>query len=73
MHDTASELYSEFLETYFDGYFYFSPTKRKKRIFIKEYDYSIWIKKKSTDKEESADVLALPPLEGSEEIKEGKG
>ena len=30
-------------------------------------------KKESTDKEESANVLALPPLEGSEEIKEGKG
>ena len=93
-HDTASLLYNELLEIYYDEYYYLSHTKRKKmnrkykpkKLFIKGYDYSMWSKheeestdkestdeEESTDKEESVDLSDMPPLEGDEEVKEGKG
>ena len=62
MQDTASELYYELLETYFDEYYYLSHAKWKKKnhkykpkkLFIKGYDYSVWRKneEESTDKKE---------------------
>ena len=42
--------------------------------FISWYDYSVWSKnKESTDEEESVYLSDMPPLEGDEEVKEGKG
>ena len=72
MHDKASELYNELLETYHGKYYHLWHAKRKKmnpkykskKLFIKGYDYSIWSKhdKESTDKEESVDLSDMPSL-----------
>ena len=35
MHDTASKLYNELLETYFDEYYYLSHAKSKKKMYSK--------------------------------------
>ena len=35
VHDTASELYSELLETYFDEYYHLLDAKRKKKMNLK--------------------------------------
>ena len=61
MHDAASELYNEFLETYYDQYYCLLHAKRKKmnhkykpkKLFIKGYNYSMWSKheKESSDKQ----------------------
>ena len=52
-----------------------------KKLYLKGYNYKVWSKneKKSTDKEESTDkkesvdLSDMPPLEGDEKLKEGKG
>ena len=84
MHNTASELYDELLETYFDEYYELSGDKREKvesiydpkDLFLEGYDYSVWSEneKKLTDKEESKDLSDMPPQEGDEEeVKKRKG
>ena len=87
VHDAASELYNEFLETYFDEYYNLSVVKRKKmnheyepeKLFLKAYNYNSWyeseestVKEESTDKEKSVDLSDVPSLEDDEEVKQGK-
>ena len=69
------------LGTYFDEYYYLLDLKRKKmeckykpkNLFLNAYNYDDWFDiKESTDKEESIDLSNMSPLEGDEEIKEGK-
>ena len=83
VHDTASELYNEFLEIYHDKYNKFFDAKKRqlgdkydpKELFLDGYDYSVWSEnnEESADKEESTDVPPMPPLvSDEEEEKEGK-
>ena len=46
-----------------------------KDLFLDGYDYSLWSEneEESTIKEESEHLPPMPPLEGAEEVKEGKG
>ena len=45
-----------------------------KDLFLDEYDYSVWSEneEQSSYKEESEDLPPFSPLEGDEEVKEGK-
>ena len=79
MYDTASELYNDLFETYFDEYNDLSDAKRSKidpnydpaNLTLDEYYYSEQYKEKSVEEKELDD---LPPLEGAEEeVKERKG
>ena len=82
MYDTASELYNEFLETYFDEYIELSNTKIYKldpkddteSLFLKTYNYdSRFENEESTAQKESNDIPPIPPLKGDEEkVKEEK-
>ena len=81
MYDTSSELYNEFLETYFDKYNDLEITRRKtinskygpKKLFLETHKYGDWLENEElTDKEESVDSFDRPPLEGDEEVTEGK-
>ena len=89
MHDTASELHNELLETY-DEYYHLPHSKRKKmhlkykpkKLLKDMIIVYVWSRKeeestdkeKSTVKEESTDLSYMPPLEGDEEeVKEEKG
>ena len=78
-----------------DEYYYLSHARRKKmdrkykpkKLFIKEYDQSVWPKnkeestdkeestnkKESNDKKESVDLSEMSLLEDDKEVKEGKG
>ena len=54
----------------------YNPTK----IFLGTYNDDVWFeneesidKTRKIDKEESVDLSDMPPLEGDEEVKEGKG
>ena len=44
------------------------------KLFLEGYDYSLWSenKEESTDKKESVYLSDMPPLEGDEEVKEGR-
>ena len=50
-------------------------------LFIETYNYDVWFENeestdttsRKSDKHKSADLSDMPPLEGAEEIKEGKG
>ena len=49
-------------------------------MFLETYKYEDWYKNKKSvntrrknDKEEPVDLSDIPPLEGDEEVKEGKG
>ena len=49
-------------------------------MFLETYNYEDWYKNKKSvntrrknDKEEPVDLSDIPPLEGDEEVKEGKG
>ena len=57
MRDTALELYNKLLETSYDKYYYLSHEYKPKKLFIKEYDYNMWLKdeEESNDKEKSTD------------------
>ena len=46
-----------------------------KHLVFDGYDYRVRSEKEeeSTDNEESEDLRTMPPLEGNEEVKEGKG
>ena len=75
MHNTASKLYDEMLQIYYDTYYYLSHAKRQKvnckynskNLFIKGYDDIMWSRhqeeltdeKESTDKEESTNEKIL--------------
>ena len=83
VHDTASKLYDELLETYFDEYCYLSDPERKKvdckykpkKLFLKGYDDSVWSQSKEestykeelTDKKESVNLSDMSLVEGDEE------
>ena len=44
------------------------------KLFLKPYDYDGWFTKEELDDgEKSVDLSDMPPLEGDEEVKEGKG
>ena len=85
MYDTASDLYNDVLETYFDKFNVFSEVKIKKmnrkynptNLILNTYDYKEWFreeelddKKIKTDEEEIANLLEL---EINKQVKEGKG
>ena len=88
MYDTDSELYNDLLGIYFHEYDRLIVAKRKTigskhdptNLFFETYNYDLWFeneesanKEESTDQEESADLSDMIPLEGNEEVKEGKG
>ena len=76
MYNTASELYNDLIETYFDENNHLSDAKRSKKypkyyptnLALGKYNYSEWYKEKSVDEKELGD---LPPPEGDGEEKEG--
>ena len=87
MYDTASKLYNELLETYFDECNELSDATRENiefiynpnNLFHKTYKYDPWFeneestdKKELTDKKESVRLSEMPPLK-ADEAKEGKG
>ena len=82
MYNNASELYNEYLETYFDEYNTLSDAQERElhdkydpiNLFLETYNYNIWfeneeelIDKKMIDREELTDVPPMPPLEGDED------
>ena len=77
MYDTTSELYNYFLGNYYHKCDKLSDHKRNeieskycpKDLFLDGYDYIVWSEneEESTDKEESENLLPVPPLEGDEE------
>ena len=85
MYDTASDLYNDVLETYFDKFNVFSEVKIKKmkrkynptNLMLNTYYYKEWFreeelddKKIKTDEEEIADLIEV---EINKQVKEGKG
>ena len=47
---------------------------KPKKLFFETYNYDDWPENEElTDKEESVDLSDMPPLEGDEEVKGGKG
>ena len=83
----TSELYNEYLEIYFDQYMTLLDTRGKKwilsiilLIYFLKHSYDNWFQNeesddttsRKSDKEESADLSDMPPLEGNEEVKERK-
>ena len=83
MYDTASELFNDLLEAYYDEYFYLLYAERNKmeskykpkKLFLETYNYDGWSEnEESTDIKEFLDLSDMPPLDGDEEeVKEGKG
>ena len=78
MSDTASELYNDYLETYYDKHNKFSDAKKRELdhkcnsqiLFLDNYNYSLW----SENEEEFEDLPSIPPLGGDEEeVKKRKG
>ena len=79
MYNTASELYNNLLEIYFDEYYELSDARREKleskydpdKLFLKTYDYDGWFTEEElNDEEESVDLSDMPLLEDDEEVKQ---
>ena len=76
---TLSGLYNKMLKGFYDGYNELSDAKRDnlhqkfkpRNLKLKGYDYDEWFTEEQLDDEEKLDDL--PPLEGDEQVKEGKG
>ena len=80
----ASEMYNEYLETYFHQYTALSDNKKSNldnncdpvNLFLFDvYNYDDWLKNKEspeTDIKESVDLPEIPPL-GDEKVREGTG
>ena len=80
----ASEMYNEYLETYFHEYTALSDNKKSNldnncdpvNLFLFDvYNYDDWLKNKEspeTDIKESVDLSEMPPL-GDEKVREGTG
>ena len=76
---TLSGLYNKRLKGFYDGYNELSDAKRynlhqkfkPRNLKLKDYDYDEWFTEEELDDEEKLDDL--PPLEGDEQVKEGKG
>ena len=83
VYDTASELYNELLEPYFDEYDELSYAKWKhielkydpNNLFFETYNKDLLFEnEQSTDREESVDLSDMPLLEDAEEeVRERKG
>ena len=53
---------------------YFSTSSGVFELFLETYNYGDWLENEElTDKEESVGAFGMPPLEGDEDVKEGKG
>ena len=69
----SSELYNNFLEIYYlfsRNLFSRNPNDDPERLPLKE---ELTDKEEQTDEEEYVDLSHMQPLEGDEEVKEGKG
>ena len=87
-YDNTLELYNDYLEIYFNEYKTLSDAQKRKlgnkydpiNLFFETHNYDVWFENeesvdtpRKSDKKESADLSDMPPLEGDEEVKEGKG
>ena len=78
-------MYNDYLETYLEQCMALSDNKKSKlgnkydpaNLFLLDiYNYDAWFKnQKSTDatRKNDKEKFDMPPLEGDEEVKEGKG
>ena len=88
VYDKTSEFYNDLLEICFDENNDLTVAKRKKiehkydpaNLLLETYNYDPWFENeessntaRQSDKEESVDLSHIPPPEGGEEVKEGKG
>ena len=86
VYDNASELYNEYSKSYFAEYKTLSDAKKWKLgnkydpIYLETYNYDVWFENKEStdtisrksDKQKFVNLSIMPPLEGDEEVKEGK-
>ena len=50
------------------------PKYDSRKLFLEAYNYIDWLEnEESANKDESVDLSDMPPLEGDEGVKEGKG
>ena len=80
MNNTVRELYNKSFQNYYDDYNKLADVKKDKynkknnpkNFKLEDYDYHGWL----TEEEELDDeekLGGMPPIEGDEEVKEGKG
>ena len=74
-----SKLYKKRFESYYDEYNKLTDIKKNKynkkfnpkNLKLEDYDYDVWFTEEELNDEEKIDEML--PLEGDEEVKEGKG